>query len=57
MFGQLLFAPLGNAITLEEFVAPSTVELRQVFPTLVCVKMFGEELAPVTNRAKGGISL
>ena len=46
MFGQLLFAPLGNALILEDFVAPSTVELRRVFPTMVCVKMFGEELGP-----------
>jgi hypothetical protein len=36
MFGQLLIAPLGNALTLEIFVAPSPVLLRQVFTTEVC---------------------
>jgi hypothetical protein len=53
MFGQLLSAPLGNALILEEFVAPSTVELRRVFPTMVCVKTFGEELGP-GNEPCGG---
>jgi hypothetical protein len=46
MFGHLLVAPLGNALTPETFVAPSPVLLRQVFTTDVCVKMFGEELGP-----------
>jgi hypothetical protein len=46
VFGQLLFAPLGDSLTLEDFVAPSTVELRRVFPAIVCVKMSGEELGP-----------
>ena len=55
MFGQLLFAPLGNALTLEQFVAPSTAELRQVFLTTVCcVKMFGEgELGPGNEPCEG----
>jgi hypothetical protein len=44
MFGQLLVVPLGSALTLETFVAPSSVLLRQVFTTDVCVEMFGEEL-------------
>ena len=48
LFGQLLFAPLGDSLTLEVFVAPSTImELRRIFPTSVCEKMFGEELGSV----------
>jgi hypothetical protein len=53
MFGQLLFAPSGNSLTLEDFVAPSTVELRRVFPTIVCEKMFGEELGPGNEPCEG----
>jgi hypothetical protein len=53
MFGQLLFAPLGDSLTLEDFVAPSTVELRRVFPTTVCTKMFGEELGPGNEPCEG----
>jgi hypothetical protein len=53
MFGQLLFAPLGDSLTLEDFVAPSTLELRRVFPTTVCVKMFGEELGPGNEPCEG----
>jgi hypothetical protein len=41
------------ALTLEAFAAPSTVVLRQVFPTAVCVKMFGEELGPGNERCEG----
>jgi hypothetical protein len=53
MFGQLLIAPLGSALTLEIFVAPSPVLLRQVFTTEVCVKMFGEELGPGNGPCEG----
>jgi hypothetical protein len=53
MFGQLTFAPLGDSLTLEVFVAPSTVELRRVFSTTVCVKMFGEELGPGNEPCEG----
>ena len=41
MFGQLLIAPLGSALTPETFVASSSVLLRQVLTTEVCVKMSG----------------
>jgi hypothetical protein len=53
MFGQLLVAPLGSALTPETFVAPSSVLLRQVFTTEVCVKMFGEELGPRQRAVRG----
>jgi hypothetical protein len=55
MFRQLLIVPLGSALTLETFVAPSSVLLRQVFTTEVCVKMFGEELGPGRQRAVRGM--
>ena len=44
---------MGNALTLEIFVAPSPVVLRQVFTTDVCVKMFGEELGPGNELREG----
>ena len=53
LFGQLLFAPLGDSLTLEVFVAPSTMELRRIFPTSVCEKMFGEELGPGNEPCEG----
>jgi hypothetical protein len=53
MFGQLLFTPLGDSLTLEDFAAPSPVELRRVFPTAVCMKMFGEELGPGNEPCEG----
>jgi hypothetical protein len=53
MFGQLLVAPLGSALTPEIFVAPSPVVLRQVFTTGVCVKMLGEELGPGNELCEG----
>jgi hypothetical protein len=53
MFGQLLIAPLGNALALDTFVAPSSVLLRQVLTTEVCVKMSGEELGPGNELCEG----
>jgi hypothetical protein len=44
---------VGNALTLEIFVVPSPVVLRQVFTTDVCVKMFGEELGPGNELCEG----
>jgi hypothetical protein len=53
MFGQLLMAPMGAALALEVFVAPSDVTLRRVFTTQVCVKMFDEELGPGNDMCAG----
>jgi hypothetical protein len=53
VFGQLSLAPLGDSLALEVFVAPSTVELRRIFPTTVCEEMFGEELGPGNEPCEG----
>jgi hypothetical protein len=40
-------------MSLEVFVSPSAVLLRQVFPTMVCVQMFDEELGPGNELCAG----